>query len=169
MRVYQSSHSRFLSLIPRYPVDGFKPIQDPPVVDHDKARDLFRCLDRLLPVVSFLDDKSSQQDAWCQRGLFLVSSRIQKLSKFFASLLIYVPDSIIVLFVLGRYLFAHFWVFQFAMETFSLYMYSGFNLCLIFKEFSNNFSEQCCLKCSEEDYLWIRFLFTSEYFQTHCS
>lgn len=35
----------------RYPVDGYKPIQDPPISDNNKARDLFQCLDRLLPAV----------------------------------------------------------------------------------------------------------------------
>eukprot|EP00795_Rhopilema_esculentum_P002009 gene2009-17567_t len=33
----------------RYPVDGFKPIQDPPVCENNKADTLFKCLDRLLP------------------------------------------------------------------------------------------------------------------------
>ena len=35
----------------RFPIDGYKPLQDPPVSDLAKASELVACLERLLPAV----------------------------------------------------------------------------------------------------------------------
>lgn len=35
----------------RFPIDGYKPLQDPPVSDVAKALELVSCLERLLPAV----------------------------------------------------------------------------------------------------------------------
>jgi len=43
----------------RYPVEGYKPIQDPPVSDNKKANDLFQCLERLLPPPNRAPDTSN--------------------------------------------------------------------------------------------------------------
>ena len=38
----------------RFPVEGYKPLQDPPTSDVAKATELISCLERLLPAVSKL-------------------------------------------------------------------------------------------------------------------
>ncbi len=50
--IFYSANLMNSSFIVRYPVEGYNPIQDPPVCDHDKAQELFQCLERLLPAVS---------------------------------------------------------------------------------------------------------------------
>eukprot|EP00794_Sanderia_malayensis_P005876 gene5877-6566_t len=42
----------------RYPVEGYSPLQDPPICEHDKAQELFNSLDRLLPTPNRIPDTS---------------------------------------------------------------------------------------------------------------
>ena len=41
--------------IKRFPVEGYKPLQDPPISDVAKATELASCLERLLPAVRLND------------------------------------------------------------------------------------------------------------------
>ena len=43
----------FLTVI-RFPVEDYKPLQDPPSSDVAKSMELTSCLERLLPAVSFV-------------------------------------------------------------------------------------------------------------------
>ena len=45
------SHNFYLTTL-RFPVEGYKPLQDPPITAVAKATELISCLERLLPAVS---------------------------------------------------------------------------------------------------------------------
>ena len=42
----------FFLTVERFPVEDYKPLQDPPLSDVAKAMELISCLERLLPAVS---------------------------------------------------------------------------------------------------------------------
>ena len=46
------SKSELFLTTKRFPVEGYKPLQDPPISGVAKAMELISCLDRLLPAVS---------------------------------------------------------------------------------------------------------------------
>ena len=39
-------------MLPRFPIDGFKPLQDPPLVELSQAKELLEFLGRVIPGVS---------------------------------------------------------------------------------------------------------------------
>lgn len=41
----------FILTLPRFPIEGFKPLQDPPSVELSQAKELLEFLERLLPGV----------------------------------------------------------------------------------------------------------------------
>ena len=46
------SQLTFFLTVERFPVEDYKPLQDPPLSDVAKAMELISCLERLLPAVS---------------------------------------------------------------------------------------------------------------------
>ena len=46
------SQLAFFLTVERFPVEDYKPLQDPPLSDVAKAMELISCLERLLPAVS---------------------------------------------------------------------------------------------------------------------
>jgi hypothetical protein len=56
-------------IMPRFPIDGFKPLQDPPNVELSQAKELLEFLDRLLPGVSrdltVFCKQPLIKDTWC--------------------------------------------------------------------------------------------------------
>ena len=49
-----SSQLAFFLTVGRFPVEDYKPLQDPPFSDVAKAMELISCLERLLPAVSLV-------------------------------------------------------------------------------------------------------------------